>query len=252
MDRSLGSCGNCQLSERHSEQYQVLGFLPAEAREIVFDAFITRAEDSAADWGDVLKRAIEKSHLERTVDGGDILWIGKLHLAIEVVNSIDAAIPPVHDAELDASVEHSIRVGFQPSDSAPTRGMSGYVTIDVDTARTPRLAETGLSLEIDLEHDGQVVQMSTWNPFDDQGCFVWHSRTSGGVRCAGQLEFHRMPAALRLAAPYLARWSLRVRGVSKNAEYLWDAKTRWDGVAMIPLADAMQREAQWIASGSPH
>jgi hypothetical protein len=222
------ACGTYRLGVASSAWYQRLGLLPPGPTRLEFEVVIDREDGSAL--------FLQESEPGPTSPA----WRGQFAFDVEVVADLEAAIPPVSTPELDAAVRRWLGLAFLDSPSWP----GTYVTLDRRYQDDPVLSEIGLSLAIEVLHDGIAVQREP----------VLLSRESWSYSEATDRSFDGEPlsalsAELKGNAQNRAGWSIRVRGTSQNVLTLWEAKRRWSGEFVISLDELIARERELAPGG---
>jgi len=207
----LERCGTCAASQRRRERYQELGALPLGRHELVFDVTVERGDRGR-------ELALDGAELRVA---GDPLWHGELHLTVEVVPTLAEALPPAHDAGLDAAVRRLLDAHLYTF----THFYDVSLDLSADRAPFPELAALGLTLEVALVEDGARVHELGRVAVPERG------ENSRG-RCS--------PWNLPCNKAELSRWSLRVRGVRGDALRSWNAERWWDGELVLPLEELLR------------
>lgn len=206
-------------------RYQELGELPSGRHHVVFDVEIEKGRS----WMD-----------STPLPADPVLARFRYEFDVDVVDSIDRAIPPVQSAALDRAVARSIGAGVRSW--ADTEGVP-YVAVDPDFTRTPDLADVALSLDVEIVDklqgralaSGELVA-SRLDPYA-----ILNSTSQSSLRLFGSANLaHVSPAAMRLDR--LGTLTLRIRGNDRHLLGLWDAHRRWDGTIEMPLAQAILAE----------
>ncbi len=155
-------------------------------------------------------------------------WEGRLTLEVDIVAGLDTVLPPRSTPELNAALRDLIRL--QRGGEEGTR--AGLFLGDALQSRET-LAATALALEIDLLHAGSVIESHppteperTWLPFLLQNL---------------PPEFHHLALLEHLPArgEDLAGYTLRLRGVERDALRWWGTDQRFAGTLEIPLVELL-------------
>jgi hypothetical protein len=163
-----------------------------------------------------------------------LLWKAPWRVEVEIVPTVDDAIPPYRGDEIDAAVRESLSVLIDWWDGA------GHASVDLrrDTSRHPVLAHTALSLHIEVVAEGLTREtLSLVGGFDHDPVrdhFPWLDSVSSA---ALRYELASHPATQ-------CGWFLRVSGTTNKVERLWDVTRRWSGTIEIPLDEAIRRGAE--------
>jgi hypothetical protein len=236
---SEGCCQRTDVDERLAANFRTLGRLPLGNHELTFEASVNvRDREARAKYG------LEWS--------SGLLWSAPLRVEVEIVPTLDDAIPPYQDAEIDAAVRESVSVSFPhwAGDCDP------HIDLLRDTIRHPVLADVAVSLCIEVVRERntretlQLVGGLLNDPVIDCTPSL-DSANSSALSC----ELESNPSAQRA-------WSLRVSGTTDRIERLWGATRRWSGTIEIPLDEAIRRGAEresafaraqkWSPSHFPH
>lgn len=204
---------------------RVLGPVPTEPTVITFEVEVLRGSGWSED-----RNCFET------------LWSGTIDLPLEPVDHFDRVIPPASGEALERAVAHSLRISWYRS--AADCPAIASLWLDPDIARDPILADIGLSLEIEVLDHGVVVETQHLIATDIEGP---HELGAPPRWCAHFLKLcslKSLPSALAEVGADRSRWSLRVRGTSRDALRLWHASARWQGELEIPLEELMQNYAQ--------
>jgi hypothetical protein len=206
-------CGNAAVARFEKECYQELGMLPNGHNEIGF-------------------RIMTEN------DTGEEAATGECILGVEVVQDVDQAFPAVKSAEADAAVGHSMSIYFE-NDSSP-----GLLVIDPDIRGDGMLAELGLSLDIEVQHDGEVQESVHLLPIDTNvltNAFSVHLCPESVMAIC---PLSSLPANIKGDKTARSRWTVRVRGSSDQVWRQWHARTYWAGDIVISVEDLITREAE--------
>ena len=206
-------------------KHQTIGHLPADITSLTFHVTVERGRNGLFD--------------EDAPPPG-VLWKGEMTFPVEVVATIDEAVPPARHAELDEAVAHAVCAGVW---SWGDREVV-YVAVDPDTDRFAALARTGLSLRIEVLKAGEPVEEAIVVAHRLDDLLAATSVSTAWFRLFGSCNLESVPAAVVTNADELQEWTLRVSGVSDHVLVLWDAEVRWGGMITIPLAEALTRERQ--------
>lgn len=202
----------CGLAHDHDAQrayHSRLGRLALGRHELELDIVV-----EARDWGLESKKPA--------------LWEGRLTLEVDVVPSLDAILPPRATPELHAALRDLLRL--ERVSERPTRA----VLFLRDTyASRAACAGTALALEVELLHAGLIVESHP--PTEPERGWLIFDRSDLPP------EFHHLALFEHFPAPGqdLAGWTLRLRGVERDALRWWAASARFAGVIEVPLADLL-------------
>ncbi len=211
-------CFNAEVAEREANFHQELGELAPGEHTI---EVICRVEQG-------------------TLGNYRQAWTGRLRFPVTVVETMDEAVPPVSNAALEEAVVDSLFVDDE-----------AWLSIDPDVVRHHELATTGLSLLVEVLHNGEAIgsvpllagRANWWN-------VAVSSHHLGQLALFDSDQLPGVPST-PLDAKFGAEWSLRIRGVSAGLLKLWDATQRWEGEVLIPL-DSVRRDVQSIMTiGDP-
>ena len=201
---------------------QELGLLPGGSHTLTFDVTVELGRSTRA---------------RRSRPVG-VVWQGSLSYDVQIVPTIDVAVPPRRGADLDAAIRASIHVGFRRPTQRSDEHVA-YVSTCPNADVHPELRGLAMSVVVDLLRDGAVVE-TDWLV----GYPRARDRTSVFWPCGcdpRQAVLTALPAEARHDPDELDRWSLRVRGVSDSVLGMWEGDVRWDGVLTIPVTDAIRK-----------
>ena len=229
-----GDCWNCWAAGVNASLYQTLGTLPLGRQQISFrieawsekewwnhvehrpnrpwfvDYFASEEQRKAAD-------AVRATLEPRPLSTGGLL------LEIEIVPTLDDAIPPVSTPELDRAVAQALSVAFVEED--------GERWAELVLSDEPALEHLGLSLDVELL-EGAESRLSTHVCTHDRD--PWHFGAGTGVTLPLPPELEHDIAARRA-------WSLRVRGTDERILRDWDAERRWSGTLVLGMDELLER-----------
>jgi len=144
---------------------------------------------------------------------------GTLTLDVEVVATLDEALPPVSSPMLDDAVRRSLALELEDTRVGPQFFLR----------RAPRasdeLTHLAIALELELREAGV-------------------GRATTAMREGVDKVSVPLPAALAASPEARAGWSLRVRGVTADVLELWWFERRWGGELELPLED-------WLTARAP-
>jgi hypothetical protein len=221
------ACGTSSLRSRQAGKYQRLGLLPAGTTAVEFDVLVERGMDTR-----------KRRGAEAPPPG--VLWSGSLAFPVELVDGVDAALPPASDPELDAAVRASVSLAFRNYwKDKNTRELSAVIVVDVDTEKLPSLDATALSLRVEVLHGGRVVESVNVAAHADDPSAKALTRASGENRAFGFAFVKSIPAALETGEAASAGYELRVTGTHDGVLASWDAERWWNGSLTMALAEAI-------------
>jgi hypothetical protein len=229
-------CANGLLDEVRSWRYQSLGSLPVGEHQLVF--YLSLVRGHAYRWSGTPEPQ------EHRAPGG-LFFRDRLTFDVEVVPTLDEAIPPSASPEIDAAVRRSLSLAFTEWGD----GRSAMLVVDPDIGGDPLLAHLGLSLAIEVLSARHVVEethfvLSTYDPVP--GATSVYSTPQ--QPCAfGPLETIPLTAEEDLDAR--SNWTVRVRGTAKSILALWPAETYWHGELGLSLDELIWRERQVAPNG---
>ncbi len=218
-------------------KYQMLGRLEPGRHTLVFDVAVERG------------RSIWALDPDMPEEEEGVIWEGTMTFEVEVVETVDLAVPPVSDPELDAAVRASLGAGLREWHTNEGPRMTAFVNLDPDIARIPVLGRTALSLTVDLLHDDVVQESrriiaSRWDTLS-----VTSSVSDGPLRLYGSTNLGTLPAGIEDDESELARWSIRVQGTPYRVLALWDADQRWAGEFTVPISELLRQEKERVGPG---
>jgi len=228
------TCGTYNNWAYQAALCQRLGRLPSGKHKIVFDITVERGEESS------LFRRKE----EPKPPPPGILWKGEMSFDVDVAKSADDCVTPVKNEAMDRAVRNSLGVAFSEWHIEGKMRPTAIFVIDPDVEDYPVLADTALSLKIEILKDGRAVDERhlTASAYDPIALAI--SVSKGDRKLIGFCRLASVPAALKDEKKDRKSWSIRVSGTSKHVVYLWDAKRRWSGSVEVPIDELIERERE--------
>ena len=216
-----GVCGTFAAWQVMAANRQVLGPLE-ESRTVVFSVSIDQDDGR------------NSSH--------DRAWEGRLEGRIEVVPTVDDAVPPIDSPALSVGVRRSIGLVAGKPFGPEGEQRHLWLHFDVDQRAHPELRTVGLSFEVDLMHAGQVVESEhIYVAFDDHN--MNRNSVYGGLRpIFARTTFEDLPVEVLEDPAQWDGWSLRARGTNLGVLQLTHAPARWSGTVTLPVAEAFETE----------
>ncbi|MCB9915539.1 MAG: hypothetical protein H6828_10375 [Planctomycetes bacterium] len=206
-------CGDGMQLEWQLERYQELGELPLGSHVLEFE--VRLCSTLTADVGP-----------RRSFATGRTRALGTMTFPVDVVATLDEALPPVTSAALEDAVRDSLRfIG----EGRP------HLRFEPDVARHPALAGVGLALEVELLRGDESLR--TWRL--DLDAQDWFALAAPGHADPWRVVGWKLPELPQEALddPELgASYSLRVRGTDRDALRLWGAHARWSGELTLPVS----------------
>jgi hypothetical protein len=224
------SCGTYSSWVRQAALYQELGTLLPGPQHVAFDITVERGRS----WHRRSPAAPQPG----------VLWSGALAFDVEIVPSIDDAVPPARGAHLDRAVHDSIGVSFSTWWIDERNQRTAILVLDPDVAGHPALASTALSLDVELVHQGRVVQEVRLRATAYDPLALGNSVNEAEPRTIAFCTLRELPVACETDFAARAGWTLRVRGTSEGVHAIWEAETRWDGSLEIPISEAIEHDAE--------
>ena len=228
-ERLWSFSGTWTAIQRQQAKYQILGSLPSDARSITFDVTVESGKNA-------LFVAVGPAR--------GILWEGQLAFRVSTVATIDEAVPPTSNDELDEAVRQSIGAGVRTWHESGKQISTVYVVVDPDTERFPALARTGLALSVEVLHRGKPVEEGSLVASRLDALRLANSVSTASLRFYASRNLRTIPPAVVSDLEESQEWTLRISGVSDHVLLLWDAEVRWGGTIMIPIAEAIARERE--------
>lgn len=221
-------CGTCSSRDERRALYQTLAPLPLGPQRLEFRVEIVTAQPArlGEDPDPVMR------------------WRGALSMAVEVVETIDDAMPPVSNEAIDRAVRASLGVAF--ADWSEQR--TAIVVLDPDFAVHPELADVALSLEIAVVHGDDVVATRLLRASDYDRVELGSSVSTARAKSIAFAAFGAIPRELESDEARRAGWRLRVTGTSDGVLRNWAATRRYAGRFEMPLDEAIRGERQRGAS----
>jgi hypothetical protein len=219
-------CGTCSSGQERRGLYQELAPLSVGAHHLDFQV------------------EIEKSKTRGLFPKADrparIVWRGSLALDVEVVPTIDAAMPPVTGTEMDRAVRESLGVSF--SDWAD--GRSAILVLDPDYSVHPMLATTALSLQIEVMRGDEVLETKQLRASDYDRTALSISVSKARARSVAFASSPAIPPDLEEDSSPREGWHLRVTGKSDGVLRNWAANRRFGGQFDLPLDEAIRTDRE--------
>ncbi len=211
-------CATGARESHEAQLYRELGSLPEGEHRLELDVRVERGR-----WGYGAPP--------------ELLWSGVFARDVRVVADLDAIAPPVSSPAIDAAVRRAVRARL-PNGLRP-RVLSVGLSLEGELAAA--LAGVGLSLELELLRDGEVVELASFPVFDSNA--PRSCASEGRTRVAEATLTQLAPAAYDDEAER-ARYTLRVRGSAGCVPALRWSHARWAGTVELPLAEALARESR--------
>lgn len=221
--------GTMPAIRKRQAKYQSIGFLPRHVTSLVFDVTVERGK---------------RSPFQEDSPPPGVLWQGELKFPVSTVATINEAVPGASDRDLDEAVRQSIGAGVRTWHDAGEQISTVYVVVDPDTNRFPALARTGLSLRIEVLHNGKLVEEGLLVASRLDQLALTNSVSTASLRFYASRNLRMIPPTVVSDSEQSMAWTLRISGVSDHALLLWDAEVRWDGTIMMPIAEAVAREQE--------
>jgi hypothetical protein len=215
-------CGNALIGAALRARWQSLGSLPVGRHHLEFEGRLGLGTAF-----DILGRDNKPPPL------GFPRWQGHIAFDVEIVADVDAAVPCASSSELDEAVRAACAVLVL---GAGTQRDASFIVDDRAVASDPRLRGIGLSLAAELRYEGHVAAA-----FDLLVSAHARSYMDGTDRQPFGALLPELPATAGEPRADLSGWELRIRGTHRDALKLWDAKERWSGELVIPLAELVAR-----------
>lgn len=225
-------CGVALQAEIERELYQDLGWLPVGVHELALSITVQRKRQRSG-------RAQQTS--ANPLDG--YLWSGTLKARVEVVPTLEDAIPPASDLFLNRVVASTIHLSFLTSQIPKGSAVSGYLQVSLDGEAFSRLESTALSLQVEVFRASRRVETlqlhPAWNPAAarDRAMGAGRRQIIASARSSViDSNFDSLESA--------ADWSIRIKGTDRDVLRNWNAKTWWNGEITIPLSTARKRDLE--------
>lgn len=202
-------CGLAHDGDAQRAYHSRLGLLALGHHELELDVVL-----EARDWGLESKKPA--------------LWEGRLTFKVDVVPSLDAILQPRSTPELQAALRDLLRLERLSKETTRVRLLLG----DVPASRAA-LAKTALAFEIDLLRAGAVLESHP--PTEPE--YRWMNFGPQDL----PPPFHHLALLEHLPArgEDLAGYTLRLRGVERDALRWWGTDQRFAGTLEIPLVELL-------------
>jgi len=217
-----------------AEERLELGLLPPGTHRLVFDVVVDE-RDPPGPWIPSLPGLDARP---RRLGGGELAF------DVEVVGSVDEALPPLATPEVDAAVRRSLGLAFADWADGP----AVLLVADPDVTGDPLLATLALSLRVEVREGETVTEVRRLAPSDRDELAVGSS--AHAPRSAAQtFGFVRLATVPFAARDHPGERSIRVTGTSEGVLPAWDATARWGGTLEVPLAELIERERALAPGG---
>lgn len=227
-DRLVQStCGTCTSRDTRRALYQELGPLDLGSHELTFAAEIRTGEPpSFATSPPLLPIGFS--------------WQGRMTIQVEVVPTIDDAMPPVSSEAVDRAVRASIGCAF----SDWSDGRTAILVLDPDFSAFPVLARTALSIEVAVMRGDDVVETKSLRASDYDRTEVANSLSKASQKSIAFASVAAIPIDVESDPSARRGWHLRVKGLSNGVLRNWSATQRFGGTFDMPLDEAIRSEAE--------
>jgi hypothetical protein len=222
------SCGTYAMQTKRAWLYQELGALPPGPRRLAFDLALER--------GRPYRRSSSRPAGESEPPVGPF-FRGEIAFDVEIVPTIDQAIPPRSGPELDAAVRSTLSLAFDDWSS----GRTALLVADPDIGN-PLLSRLGLSLTIDILQGEQFVESAVLVPSSYDFLASGISVHDAPEQPFAWTTLRKFPVALEHDAEGRASWSVRVCGTSEHVLALWPAASYWNGTLTVSIDELITRE----------
>lgn len=212
------TCGTAASWQEQEWLHQELGSLPVGRHELRFDVTIERGLEDNGVHGAVPDNAPQ-----------GVVWQGEMAFDVEIVESVEEAVPPAAGPELDRAVRESISLAFEDWPD----GRTAILVVDPHSRPSGELAKVGLSLEIEIREGSHVHERLHMRP------------SIPGQAWERRIAFHSIPSIpLSLEDLMTSRksWSVHVRGIPEEALLLWGADRHWSGEFDVSIDELIRRE----------
>lgn len=197
--RESSDCGVGRMIAFEARVHQELGTLPAGPLELRF----------------LIQLRMHGS--EPSASGA--LLTGELRLPVEIVPTLEDALPPVSSPELDQAVRNALVLDRDRDEL--------WLRYRPD----PLLRGVALALELEFLEKGEVRARKRASPTDEE---VFGSRMVVE-------RLVSLPPALAADAGARKGWSVRVRGTSDGVLRSWSADRYWNGCVELTLEELFAR-----------
>lgn len=205
---------------------QALGTLPIGKHHLVFDAQIERGE------------GFPERNASSAKPG--MVWTGLLAFDVEVVPTLEDAMPRVDSPKVNDAVRRSLGLRRWAY-----HGASGVMLLfDADDAAAGLLATTALSMRVEVLRGEEVRAVQRLVANANNGQVSGHSVYDGPNPLFTWTYFTALQGGMLEDPAEMARWSLRVQGTSEDVLTLWHADKQWAGSFEIPLAEVIKQEKE--------
>lgn len=227
----IGGCGAYDEAVYRKALHQELGMLGLGEHNIMFDVTIDVRGDT---------RFLGRS--KRALAGPPLgmLWNGPLPVQVEIVPTIDEAIPPVSGPELDAAVRASLGVAY--ADWGQPERRAAILVIDPDTKAHPLLADVGLSLKVSIEYRGKALESMHLTASRADPLALFNSVSEGEEQTIAFAASSAIPGSTDKMVAERDGWVIRITGTSDGVEALWGTSKRWSGTVEISLDEAIRQD----------
>jgi hypothetical protein len=219
----LPDCGTVALPEIARWAHQGLGRLPLGLQVVPLRIELRRWHDLAADL------ALERSvpiRLPETLQEPVVVATDKIQLDLEIVPTLDEALPAHTSPEVDDAVRATLSLAFEHGEAVLTARRGNPVE--------SLLAGLARALEIEILRGSEPLAPSIRLRPTDAG-ILGPPATSCRVPISGLPESIQSDPAAR------GRWSVRVRGIDDGILRSWGCNRRWAGEVVLSLDELLAR-----------
>lgn len=223
-------CGNAILGRIFAEKYQVIGDLSIGSQILNFNVTVEQQKS-------VIVRGKETLAQEPT-----LLWSGSIAMHVDVVKTLNEAIPPIANASVDSAIRNSVKLTFSEGyEYGLTRRMA-FFQLEPDQTAVAELVSTALPLKIEVIHQKNVVTTGEVLADCYDSLMSFNTRSDLERTSIGCDSLYEVPVKFEDDIGGIDEWSLRITSrVDYEILRLWQAKRRWNGEIIIPLRVAREQ-----------
>lgn len=218
----METCGNALEWRAREQMQQKLGTLPLGKQHVVFDASIVRGRHWFGD--------------DKAPEG--LVWKGELAFDVEIVPTLEEAVPVVETKEMAAAVREALGVCSKEwgKDKKPV----SILVFDADTRAHPELGTTAIDMDVELVRDGEVKGKTRVLVHRYDSTMGMNSVYDGPVKLFSFALLEAVPGDM--SGEEAGHWKLRCTSRSGDVLKLWHADTQWKGSFEVGLGEVLERE----------
>jgi hypothetical protein len=208
--------GTFEHYHRASEQFQAVGMLPSNTRDLRLHVIV----DGGRSFGSIFSRKPQYH------------WSGPMTLHVRPVATPEEAITAVKGPSLDAAVKKALQVNVSTWNGSAGPTPERNLAIYIDRTKAPELRGIALGLTVDLLKNGTLLHTLKFDELTDDGF------TGSTMRAIATPDaFHTNT----LDPADVPHWTIRIRGDAEASLREFDCEKYWAGQIDYPLKDVLTR-----------